>query len=77
MRTTLNLDEDVFHHLSVIARESGRSVSRVSNELLRMGLNARDEHRELPPYEPDVFDTGPPLLDVTDVSEALERLDGV
>jgi plasmid stability protein len=75
MRTTLNLDDDVAAQLAERARERGGSVSRAANELLRAGL--RSERRSLPlePYEPPAFDTGRVLLDVTDVAEALERLE--
>jgi hypothetical protein len=75
MRTTLNLDDDVAHQLSDLARRSGRSVSRTANEVLRAGLVAGQHPKPMPTYEPPVFDTGRPLLDVTDVGAALERLD--
>ncbi|MGH9102155.1 MAG: CopG family transcriptional regulator [Acidimicrobiales bacterium] len=75
-RTTLNLDEDVATRLASLARTSGRSVSRVTNELLRAGLRAAQERARLSPYEPPVFDTGRPLIDATDIGEALEILDG-
>ena len=77
MRTTLNLDDDVMARLSELARERATSVSRVANELVRAGL--RDLGRagaSTVPYEAPVLDTGRPLLDVTDVGEALERLEG-
>lgn len=75
MRTTLNLDEDLARRLSELARTSGRSVSRVSNEVLRAGLRALQQRPRAVPYDPPVFDTGKPLLDVTDVADALELLD--
>ena len=75
MRTTLNLDDDVALRLASLARESGRSLSRVSNELLRVGLRATQDSPVIPPYEPPVFDTGRPLVDVTDIAEALEILE--
>lgn len=75
MRTTLNLDEDVARRVADLARRSGTSLSRVSNELLREGLLGRQQPRSPIPYEPPVFDTGRPLLDVTDVAEALDRLE--
>ena len=75
MRTTLNLDEDVARQLADLARRSGRSVSRVSNQVLRAGLLAGQQPKPLSAYDPPELDTGRPLLDVTDIGEALERLD--
>jgi len=76
MRTTLNLDDDVVMQISALSREQGRSLSRVANDLLRTGLRALWEPRGIAPYDPPTFDTGRPLVDVTDVAEALEVLDG-
>lgn len=75
MRTTLNLDEDVSAALTRTARREGRSLSRVANELMRAGLRAAKEKTTPGPYAPPVFDTGVPLVDVTDVAAALEVLD--
>jgi len=75
MRTTLNLDEDVAQQLSAIARADGRSISRVANALIRDALRARQATPSGLPYEPPVFDSGEALIDVTDVQQALERLD--
>jgi hypothetical protein len=76
MRTTLNLDDDVAARLADVARRSGRSLSRVANEALRAGLRDLQRRPAAGPYDPPVLDTGAPLLDVTDVAQALERLDG-
>lgn len=75
MRTTLNLDEDVAAQVSALSRQRGTSMSRVANELLRSGLRASRERQPLPPYVPPTFDTGPPLVDVTDVANVLGVLD--
>lgn len=75
MRTTLNLDADVAAAVAEAAREQRRSLSRVANELIRAGLRTSREQTALEPYEPPVFDTGRPLVDVTDVAAALEILD--
>ena len=75
MRTTLNLDDDVTAQLSSLSRQRGSSMSRVANELMRAGLRAARERRPLPPYVPPTFDTGEPLVDVTDVAAAMEVLD--
>ena len=76
MRTTLNLDDDVVAQVSGRAREQARSLSRVANDLIRAGLQAARERPMPSPYEPPTFDTGAPLVDVTDVASALEVLDG-
>lgn len=75
MRTTLNLDEDVSAQLGARARAESRSLSRVANELLRVGLRAEQMSEPLERYEPPVFDTGRPLLDVTDVAGAIDILE--
>lgn len=75
MRTTLNLDEDVARPLAQMARRSHRSLSRVANDLLRDGLRASQGAPKAIPYEPTVFDTGRPLIDVTDVAQAIELLE--
>jgi hypothetical protein len=75
MRTTLNLDDDVAAALAEAARRQQRSVSRAANELIRAGLRAVREQAAPKPYEPPVFDTGAPSIDVTDVAAALELLD--
>jgi hypothetical protein len=75
MRTTLNLDDDVARGLTERARREARSLSRVANDAIRAGLRAEREAAPLPPYEPRVFDSGEPLIDVRDVAEALEALE--
>jgi plasmid stability protein len=75
MRTTLNLDPDVAQQLTAQARRDGRSMSRVANDVLRAGLLAQQQRVTLPPYDPPEVDSGRPLIDVTDIGEALERLE--
>jgi hypothetical protein len=75
MRTTLNLDDDVAAMIASLARERSLSMSRIVNDLVRSGLRQEHEPRRLEPYEPPTFDTGRPLVDVTDVAAALEVLD--
>ena len=75
MRTTLNLDADVASQLTAQARQDGRSMSRVANDVLRAGLLAQQRPVALPPYDPPVVETGRPLIDVTDIGEALEQLE--
>jgi hypothetical protein len=75
MRTTLNLDGDVAAGVEALARERRLSLSRAANLLLRLGLRAELDRIPLPPYTPPTFDSGKPLLDVTDVAAALDALD--
>jgi hypothetical protein len=75
MRTTLNLDDDVASQLQRLSRRQGRSMSRTANDLIRAGLRTIETPGAPGTYEPPVFDSGEPLLDVTDVAEALEVLD--
>ena len=76
MRTTLNLDDDVASRLAARARDERRSLSRVANDLIRSALLAERVADRLPAYDPPVLDTGPPLVDVTDIAAALDVLDG-
>jgi plasmid stability protein len=75
MRTTLNLDDDVAEELAARARRDGRSMSRVANELIRAGVRFARRPELVVAYDPPTFDTGQPLLDVTDVADALELVD--
>jgi hypothetical protein len=75
MRTTLNLDDDVAAQLAVESRKRRESLSRTANEYLRAGLRTSREPLAPDPYLPPVFDSGRPLLDVTDVAGALDALD--
>ena len=75
MRTTLNLDDDVAARIAELAERRGSSLSRSANELLRAGLRSLSEVARPEPYKPPVFDSGRPLIDVTDVGSALETLD--
>lgn len=76
MRTTLNLDDDVAAQLAEPARREARSLSRVANEAMRQGLRAGRQATQPTEYDPPVFDTGRPLVDVTDVAAAVEELEG-
>jgi plasmid stability protein len=75
MRTTLNLDDDVAGRLREFAKREGRSLSRVVNDVLRAGFGVLETPVARRPYAAQVFDTGRPLLDVTDVAAALEALE--
>lgn len=75
MRTTLNLDEDLSLRPGEEAWRQGSSLSRMVNETLRAGLRRVATREDLCPHVAPILDTGRPLLDVTDVAEALDMLE--
>jgi len=48
MRTTLTLDDDLAIRLKELARETGRSFKKVTNEVVRRGLSAGDRPEKSP-----------------------------
>ncbi len=72
MRTTVTLDEDVAAAVAEFRRLRGVGVSGAVNELVRLGL-ARPA-----PREQFVQQTshGGAMIDVADVAEALDLLEG-
>lgn len=72
MRTTITLDDDVAAAVDRVQHEDGVGVSTAVNRLIRQGLT-----RE-PPRAEFVQQTssGHARIDVTNVAEALELLDG-
>lgn len=76
MRTTVSLDRDVEAALSRLRRERGLGLSEALNELVRAGLAARSGSAE----PPDRFRQPTTALglrmDVSNVADALEQLDG-
>lgn len=72
MRTTITMDDDVAAAVEQLRRERNLGVSAAVNELLRRGLRRRPE--------PGRFEqeTSPMAarIDVTNVGEALELLEG-
>jgi hypothetical protein len=77
MRTTLTLDDDVAAKLNQRCRESGESFKAVVNQMLRDGLNVR---QQLAPDEPFHIRARPlgllPGVDLDNISEVIEQLDG-
>lgn len=73
MRTTVTFDDDVAAAIERIRRDGGRGLSEVVNDLIRRGLAAAEE-----PARPFRQRTAPLGLriDVADVAEALDLLEG-
>jgi hypothetical protein len=72
MRTTVTLDDDVAAAVSRLRRDRQIGVSEAVNELARAGLTLRPER---PRFKQRSFPMGL-RIDVTNVAEALEILEG-
>lgn len=73
MRTTVTLEPDVAAAVESLRRERHVGVSTAINELVRSGLARSDAGAE--PFEQRISPMGA-RIDVANVSEALELLDG-
>jgi hypothetical protein len=72
MRTTITLDDDVAAAVQQLRRERGVGVSEAVNGLARAGLTVK---KSRPPFRQRSVSIGL-KVDVTNVAEALELLDG-
>ncbi len=72
MRTTVSLDEDVAAAVRRLRRERGIGVSEALNRLARAGLAVKPSGQ---PFRQRAVKLGL-KVDVTNVAEALELLDG-
>jgi Arc/MetJ family transcription regulator len=72
MRTTITLEDDVAAAVARLRREAARGISEVVNDLIRAGLRHREERQ---PFVQRTEDMGI-RLDITNVAEALDLLDG-
>ncbi|HWP62320.1 MAG TPA: ribbon-helix-helix protein, CopG family [Candidatus Binatia bacterium] len=73
MRTTITLDPDVAAVVERIRRERGIGLSEAVNELIRTGLTTRRPRRAFRQRSARIG----LRIDVTNVAEALEQLDGL
>jgi len=79
MRTTLTIDHDVSIALERVRDREGLSLKGAVNEALRRGLRVMDAERHTPlsqHYELPTWHGGGMLIDVTNVTEALEWAEG-
>ena len=72
MRTTINLSDDVAAAVEKLRRERGLGISETVNDLVRSGLKAE---RKAERFQQQSHDLGAGL-DVSNIAEALEILDG-
>jgi len=79
MRTTVTLDDDLALRLEQLRAESGQSFKEVINEVIRIGLERRGfvVTRQSEARRPlKTLSLGPELVDVSNIGEVLEILDG-
>ncbi len=77
MRTTLTLEDDVAAAIDHRRRERNHSLKQEINELIRVGLQHADEAPpETPRFRVQPLDTGGLLIDIDDVSAALDLAEG-
>ena len=72
MRTTIDFDDDTAKAVEQLRRREGLGLSQAVNELIRRGLLPRAEH---PRFVQPTHRLGV-KLDVSNVAEALEVLEG-
>jgi hypothetical protein len=72
MRTTVTLDDDTAVVVEQLRRQRGIGVSAAVNELIRRGLSRPDAR---PAFEQRTS-AGHARIDVTNVAEALDLLEG-
>lgn len=72
MRTTVNLDDDVAAAVQRLRRERSLGLSEAVNELIRGSLHVRQPRRTFRQRSQAMG----LLIDVSNVAEALEQLDG-
>jgi Arc/MetJ family transcription regulator len=72
VRTTVNLDDDVAAAVQRLRRDRSLGLSEAVNELIRGGLHSRRPRRTFRQRSRALG----LLIDVSNVAEALEQLDG-
>ncbi len=75
MRTTLVIDADLFRELKRRAAEENRTLSEVTQEVLRRGLATLKPVRRPKPTRLPTFPMGKPLVDLADRNQLFDVLD--
>lgn len=73
MRTTVTLADDVAAAVEKLRRERGIGLSEAVNDLVRHGLTKTPRGR---PFRQRTHDLGSDRIDVSNVAELVETLDG-
>lgn len=77
MRTTLTLDDDVAAAIEHRRRDHNHSLKHEVNELIRVGLQHIDDPpQQTPRFEVEPLPVGKLLIDIDDVSAALDIAEG-
>jgi plasmid stability protein len=77
MRTTLTLDDDVAAAIEHRRRDRNHSLKQEVNELLRAGLrHVEEQPTKTSRFRVEPLDAGGLLIDVDDVSAALDFAEG-
>jgi predicted transcriptional regulator len=74
VRTTVSLADDVAAEIQRMRRKRSISVSEALNELARAGMVYKTKPRQ--PFVQRTHDFGLSKIDVTNVAEALEQIEG-
>ncbi len=72
MRTTVNLDDDVAAGVERLRQQQGMGLSEAVNQLARAGMRQKPRRTSFRQRTADIGLT----VDVSNVAEALEQLDG-
>jgi hypothetical protein len=76
VRTTLTLDDDVAAKLEAEARRTGLSFKETVNTIIRLGLKARRGQAVAKPFKVKPVDMGKPRINIDNIQEALDYIDG-
>ena len=76
MRTTLAIADDILRELKTLAHETGVSLTRVANDVLRAGLDRRaGPSTRRRRYREEVADLGEPRVDLDHALRIAARLE--
>ena len=77
MRTTIEIDDDLFKQLKETAHKSGVSLKKIVNSYLRIATEKRESIRQTEPYKCQVFSMGKLRNEAIDIDKALQLADAL
>jgi hypothetical protein len=75
MRTTLTIADDILRELKALAHETGVSLTRAANDVLRAGLDRRAGSSPRRRYREEVADLGEPRVNLDHALAIAARLE--